>query len=507
MLLFSRLNPWSRERLIYIGAAIAAVVAGSWIAQGTWVAAATLGGLLVFAALAYLAPRGTQVAVLTVLVWGYVLGSRGFAQLTPTAGLPLFPAECGLLLSGGLLLVQSCLERRVPVVRDGLNLFLLLWIVLGCARIGYDVRHWGFAALRDFALVYYAVFFFLAQAALEHVESPSRWLHRALLITSAPLPLLLFLFSSYPDVFTQHLTFRGNPIIFYKGDLVGTFLSIGSVAWFLYFEEHRRRWWALLLSLVLAGAMVTTENRASFLALGVAALWLGIGGRWRFLQVLGASAVAGLVAIVLWSQFTGRRLEETPLRGLYEQAVSLTDFEGRRTYSTSRSGPKGDNNRFRVVWWRTVISDTVRTNPYIGMGFGYDLAEQFLREYYPDGGDDFSARSPHNVWVTLFARMGILGVVAFAAVAGAMARRTWTAVQPRQSPDRAVPWCTAWCLLTAASFGVVLEGPMGAVVFWISLGAGAAQSLRQAAVAGEQPDSSEEAATLTAPAPGAALRR
>ncbi|PTY08443.1 hypothetical protein DB347_02345 [Opitutaceae bacterium EW11] len=449
-----------------------AIVAGTWIAQGTWMATAVLGSAFVLAALAYLAPQATHVFVLAFLVCGYVVGNRGFAQLAPSAGLPLFPAECGLLVSGALLVVQSCIRRELPMVQDGLNRLLLLWIALGCARIGFDLYRFGFAALRDFALVYYAAFFFVAQAGIRHLESPSRWLHRILLATTAPLPLLLFAFSNYPDVFVRQLTFRGNPLIFYKGDLIGTLLSIGSVAWFIRFEEGRRRWLSLAMSLALAGTMLTTDNRASFLALVVAAVWLAIGGRWRYLQVLTASGVAVVIAILLWSQFVGRRLEDTPLRGAYEQLVSLTDFQGTRTYSTSSSGPKGDNNRFRMVWWQTVISDTARTNPYVGMGFGYDLAEEFLRAYYPDGGDDFSARSPHNVWVTLFARMGAIGVVAFLLVAAAVWRRTFWAVRQHEEPQQALPWCAAWSLLTAACFGVVLEGPMGAVVFWIALGTG-----------------------------------
>jgi hypothetical protein len=31
-------------------------------------------------------------------------------------------------------------------------------------------------------------------------------------------------------------------------------------------------------------------------------------------------------------------------------------------------------------------------------------------------------------------------------------------------------WSVAWVMLTSGCFGVVLEGPMGAVVFWTALG-------------------------------------
>ena len=53
---------------------------------------------------------------------------------------------------------------------------------------------------------------------------------------------------------------------------------------------------------------------------------------------------------------------------------------------------KGDNNRFRSVWWRTVVAETLAENPAFGLGFGHDLARNFLREFNPEMADDFTAR-------------------------------------------------------------------------------------------------------------------
>ena len=40
-----------------------------------------------------------------------------------------------------------------------------------------------------------------------------------------------------------------------------------------------------------------------------------------------------------------------------------------------------------------------------------------------------------------------------------------------------VPWLTAWAILTSSCFGVVLEGPMGAVLFWTAVGIGCAAKM------------------------------
>ena len=37
-------------------------------------------------------------------------------------------------------------------------------------------------------------------------------------------------------------------------------------------------------------------------------------------------------------------------------------------------------------------------------------------------------------------------------------------------PDSLVYWCMVWGIFGSACFGVVLEGPMGAIVFWTLLG-------------------------------------
>lgn len=486
------MSPVSKEPLVYIVASVAAIVIGVWIADGTWIALAIAAGAVVLAALGYVAPKMTHVATLGVLIIGYIVGNRGFAQLTPASGAPLFPAELGLALSGTLLIAQCCVTQRVPVLRDALNFSVLLWIAFGTARIAFDVKTYGFTAIRDFALVYYALFLFIAQTTFADRPGRSRWLHRCLLWATAPLPILLYLFDNYTDFFTQVLTVRGIPLIFYKGDLIGTFITVGSVVWYIYYAEDRRRWWALGWSLVLAATVLTTDNRASLLALVVTAVWLGIGRRWQFLGILAGGGAAAMLVLILWSQFAGQRLEQTPLGRLYENVASVTDFGGTRHYSGVFQ--KGDNNRFRLVWWRTSIEETIHANPWVGMGFGYDLAEGFLKEYYPDSTDEFNVRSPHNVWVTIFARMGLLGLLGFAAIVFALARATLIGVRSRE-PHHAVPWCVGWAILTASTFGVVLEGPMGGVVFWIVLGIGNAENhAADAEIAAEEtvPDDTTE---------------
>ena len=86
--------------------------------------------------------------------------------------------------------------------------------------------------------------------------------------------------------------------------------------------------------------------------------------------------------------------------------------------------------------------------------------------------------------------MGVIGLIPFLMLVATMIRRTRRAARLGPSSETAL-WCAAWIILVSACFGVVLEGPMGAVVFWTLLGL--ASSARTAIAAGENesPDSSD----------------
>jgi O-antigen ligase len=107
-----------------------------------------------------------------------------------------------------------------------------------------------------------------------------------------------------------------------------------------------------------------------------------------------------------------------------------------------------------------------------------------VREYYPESSEEFAVRSPHNVLITVFARMGAVGLSVLFAVMGVVGVRTLRAV--RSGPREAAPWCAVWIMFVSACFGVVLEGPMGAVIFWTVLGLAHTSSLtRSPAVTGQ----------------------
>jgi hypothetical protein len=471
------LSPNWRTRIAAIIAAIGAVWLGDNIAQQQLGLSSLLIAALAIYVVIEFQPLSIGDLLLGTVVVGYVIGNRGFAQLSITPNLPFLPAEIVLVVAGGAMLVRAALEHQLPLRRDMLNIAVLLWMTVSSARLYFDVRLHGVVAVRDYAMVYYAAFFFLAQDATRSVATQN-FLRHCLVWSCASLLVIYPLFLRYPDLFLFTLSIRGTPVIFFKGDLAGIFMAVGAVLFYSIWER-RRTWWALALCLLLTGSTLATNNRASMVGLCVATILLGLAGHWRFGALQGITGLFAALVILLVAHLQNQSWHRTPLYGIAERVMSLVDPLGQRSYSAADAFNKGDNNRFRAVWWRIVYEDTMAAHPIIGLGYGYDLADRFVREYYPDG-DEFTTRSPHNFLLTVFARTGLVGLAPFLVIVALIIRRS---VRPaRRDLSSGVLWSATAAILVSACFGVVLEGPMGAVVFWITLGMAAGGSRSPATV-------------------------
>jgi len=482
------MNPRSRLWLIAAGAAGLAVWFGWLIANGSFLLPALAGVVALAAILVRLTRLPADVTLLGLLLIGYIVGNRGFAQLMPLPGLPLFPAEFGLAVGLGWLVIRAALQRSLPWRDDLLNRAVLLWLLLGTVRVIVDIRHFGFLAVRDYATIYYAFFFFLAQ---HHAAEPRvrRFLLGCVVLSVVALLPVFALFQAYPLFFFSHLTVRGIPLIYLKGDLAYTSLAAGSV---LIFQMARRshRGWGWPLSVVLFLTVLAGDSRASLVGIVVAVGWLVLMRRWTYPAVQGASTALVLLVVIALAHSGYVPWAADQADGLRDRVVSIGDLRNTTSYDDLDNAYKGDNNQFRLVWWRTLLEETWAQGPVFGLGFGYDIGSAFAQVYDPTS-EEFTARSPHSIVIGTIGRMGAVGLAALLAIVTAMAARTWRALRDRTTDPTAVGlWCGAWVIFTSACFGVVLEGPMGAVVFWSLLGM--ANAMTAGPEAGQVPSDKEQ---------------
>jgi len=464
----STLNPVWRERIWFGGAGLVALWVGLQVAIGGLVAPALVVGCAVVLGLYYLRAEALGKLILAGLLAGYLIGNRGFAQFLPIPNLPLLPGEAGLAALTVWLFVERAKSAHPINLWDGIGWCLFAWIVYGGGRMLFDARQFGMLAIRDFAMVYYATFYFLARMIVLREPKTAEFLLATMRISALIMAPLYLIHQLFPGLFLDYLTLRGIPLIFYKTDLVGLYAAIGSILHFMRFEQTGR-WRSVVFSLLLVGTVLSTDNRAAMVALMVMVGWVTLAGRWRLLGGLGGAAILGAIVLLFVTHVRNDSWRETPLFEIYEAVISITDPTGVRSYSGEDTFSKGDNNLFRWVWWQLVVTETWEQSPVFGLGFGYDLAADFRREYYADAVKDFVTRSPHNIFITIFGRMGLVGLVPLVLAFGLMLRATWQAAR-RHDPSELTPWAAAWAILASATFGVVLEGPMGAVVFWILLG-------------------------------------
>ncbi|HEY0968144.1 MAG TPA: O-antigen ligase family protein [Opitutaceae bacterium] len=459
--------------MIIGGACLLAVWIGGALADGSVglaAMAAVISGSLV---LIWSRCLRLETALLAFVLAGYLIGNRGFAQIMPFPGLPLLFGEIVLAITGLIVAVQSAFRRELPWKNDRLNGILLLIITLGVARMVLDVRTFGFWAVRDFATIYYIAYFFVAQA----VTTDDRERHRLetlFLGAAAVLPVIALLFQRFPDFFGTTLTLSGIPVIFMKDDLAATFLLAGLFPLLARAGSLSARWWragaaaaALLVGLALL-------SRAAIVGFAVAGTFALLGRQLAWVKIALIALPLGLAATIGTSLVQDVPLRDSRGYALYEHLISIADLDGSGRYESTASTDSGDNNRFRVVWWQSITARVLEENPVFGLGFGYDLARDFVSTY--EGvGDDFAVRSPHSIVFTILGRTGFFGLTLFLTLVAVMLGRTHTAAKAARAQldgaARALSWwCACWVILISACFGVVLENPMGAVVFWILLG-------------------------------------
>jgi O-antigen ligase len=128
---------------------------------------------------------------------------------------------------------------------------------------------------------------------------------------------------------------------------------------------------------------------------------------------------------------------------------------------------------WRMRWWSDIVQYTLN-GPYLwtGRGFGINLATE---DGYQTDLVGESLRSPHNVHMTILARMGVPGVLAWITLLVALLWYLFRACRASflPIPERSLAgW--ALCYLVAfivnASFDVFLEGPQGGIWFWSMVG-------------------------------------
>jgi hypothetical protein len=418
--------------------------------------------------------QGLWLKALLFALFGYALFGRGFAYL--------FLGEV-ILIIGFFIFLQS--QRIMLIFSDGVLLLWALFAIWGFCRTVPFIGRYGFDALRDAVLWGYGTVALLIAAFVNKSSQISRALntYRKFLhwyLPVAPgLVLATMIFKQYLPVLPWA---RSCTIIYVKAGDAAVQLAAAGV-FLLLFPDQRRG----------SKAGLSLNRLIGFLGWSATALIILVVNRSGSLAIILSFAVVSLlkthkvgwkvVALGVLGSVLTLAVLESGLVNVTVHGRAFTPDQIAQNIGSMGGGEAAGHQgttAWRLVWWRNIIDYTV-FGPYrwTGKGFGINLA---VVDGPPGMTEEDSAlRSPHNGNMTVLARMGVPGLVLWAALNFLFVYRLCRAYK-RAIRSGSQFWSDVnlWiiCFWLAAfvnmSFDVYLEGPQGGMWFWSIIGLGVA---------------------------------
>lgn len=410
------------------------------------------------------------------LLAGYLLFDKAFAYIH-VPGTPVYVGEI-VLGTGVLGLLAATGYLRIPLRDEPILALLGAFVLWGAARSVPELDEYGLDAVRDSALWYYALFAFLAVAALtrspELLGSLLAGLHRLTPWLLAWLPIAVILVPASGSAPT--VPFSTVSILSHKpgNAAVAAVLVLGSL-WL--FPQRRsapsRALWSVLALLVIA--LVATQNRGGLLGAvaGTAVGLMFLRNRLRLMtQALAVIALALALAALLPIKvpFPGLQGREFSASQLMANVASVGGGDS--------PGNLGGTVEGRGELWSKVLDKQIADGRLMdGSGFGPNLATEV--GVYDEGTDQL--RSPHNSHLHILARMGVVGFVLWIGLWVGWCRRLVVGCRRlERHGQHARRQAAVLCLMVASAvlvstfFDPQLEGPQIAVLFWTTFGIGVA---------------------------------
>ena len=441
------------------GAALVAVAAG--VAAAVYPLAAFLvAAVVLVVAMALRDLAATERAMTMVLVGGAVLLGYGFANLgIRTGGIPI-PATELLFLP----LAAIALSHRQTRLHGRLLLPLTLYALLVLIRLFFDFPNWGVLAVRDSTAALEAFVLVIGYRAIAR-DGVAPWTRRlgyiaaAVIAYGALAPFQAQLEAISPTVGLQ----RPTPLLDQRG------VKFSVIAAGLYFLIFTRGWKRVVALGLVAGLVGIFQARSLYVLFPLGILVVGWAAH-RVVRValqLVPIALIGALVIMLAGDLglQGRRGE-----------VSFAFIEAHAGTLLGQEGPwEGSIEGREDIFERTI--DYVTSSPWYvigGVGLGPDLTFGTL-----EGKQGQQVRQPHDDYLEVFARTGLIGFTLFMwlllSCLVPIARKARSGAGPN---ERFCAWILAAAIvyLGVAAAQPLLSFPYGSVPLYFLLGMGVAVS-------------------------------
>jgi len=432
-------------------------------------------------------------SVFQAYLTGVAAFSRDFAKLGVTlVGIPLFVGEATIGILAVLLAARTLKGRALPFPIDGVGKALAAYFAIGTGFALFGLaRHYGVAAVRDFALVYYLAFFFFTLAVVRLGTQPRTIIHAIAFGSVVGALVAVASYAIAPSLTFEH----GAPG--YQAPAAW----IGALWCCLLLPEAKR---ATSRALLGAGATLTLmtiyltgyRTMLPVMIVSLVVLWVWAirgGGEDRRMWRVGAWVASGAVGVFMLGIATHTLTmtapdHPVPVNGRVEFSDGLKVLSSRWVRGFKLLAPTviqviregqdkaavEDSLTFRLDAWGKAF-DSIKASPLTGIGFG--PAPALYPELFCDApySPTSNCGNAHNTFITLAMRMGIPVFLLFSGINLAILAKflrsglrasssMWPAVVP---PFLAATYVS---LLLYAGMSLFFESPYLSPLYWIVLG-------------------------------------
>lgn len=429
-------------------------------------------------------PRLVEIfnTMLLLLLALYILFDRAGAWLH-IPGTPLFVGELTILVGLG-----AMASMRLPIgraIRMSPALKALgFWMLWGLTLLVLSITRYGLDAIRDSALWYYGFAAVLVTFLL--ISNPGRlgrWLsfyRRLMPWVLLWFPFAIVLNATFADIL-PNVPFSDVSIAAHKNGNIAVFTAIFLA--YIWLVDGNNRFFSGTRRMVLTSGgiliilLAGMQNRGGLVASAIG-LALAIAMMKRQRSEFGFIAGGAVVITLTLALATNISI---PLFGNREfSAEQLISNVATIIDPGSGSARDTGTTQWRLEIWTTVFEDVVADSPIVGFGPGPDLGQK----YGFGGSGEATLRNPHNSHIGVLARMGFVGLIAWAALWTVWAMQLFLLRQRlnrtgRRSEGALPAWLvvSATMILINAVFDPTLEGPQVAIWLWSIFGIGTALPL------------------------------
>jgi len=396
-----------------------------------------------------------------ILVVGFFLSGRDFAHLNLKAfNLPAYITELFLISTIAIIFINSIFLKDGKIFLDSKQRieFLLFYIIfiISLAR-GLISYHDIVFTLRQSAIIYYSIFYFLIPIILDNFKKIK--IYFSLLVVCTSILILVRLFG----VKIQGL-----------GSFDYYYISM-SLIFLLFYSSLIRtpvlRLFLYSLVLIHLTIVVLSKVRAVWVGLFLAILFIIYMNfmipvlRKNQKKILMLGIIAFLILVIILPIVL--IFHPLSVEGIENEFISIFRFRD----MTNKSA---NNVRWRLMVWNDFINKSLE-KPVFGYGFGKAfMSETVIEEFgfLPPGGEDWT--DPHNSYLSILFRTGIVGLIVFFIIIFRFFKLSISFISKCGNEKIRVYIAsiltTIVFILGTSLFMVVLEGPFLGVFLWINMG-------------------------------------